>query len=394
MSILADQISQHFKSNPTSNEVEEGQENLTHEATNDSEAEEKEVENKESENEEVEVDKKDESEDIELGTDSEEKEEVKEEEEESEESKDLSFEDEPKFDVSKYTEGEFENIEDLVNEYRSLKESVVSTDDIMETLNTQTLENYGLTFTEVAEWKSTDYDSMSEFDVLTEHLQMQDPDISQIEIDAELAEFDLLKKSETEIKEMIEDETISQTDYDRAVAKFTKKVRTGRTELKEYRDNLDFDNIKLPIGSKKEEKVDLPTEEEIAQHKEKVKSEIFSFSNLKVNLGSKEEKEIMAYAITDDEKQSLFDTVTDNQWILNRWKKEDGTIDRTKAYKDALILTQFQKLSKAIYSEGLAKGAKQTVMNEDNINLKDGRQIRTEQSTSIKDISDKVSGML
>lgn len=278
--------------------------------------------------------------------------------------------DKPTVDVSSYTDGEFESIEDLVSEYKALKENTLSSENVFEQFEDQAQEKFGLSFNEVISWKNTDYTSMNEWDVLTEYEQMRDPDVTDSEIENELYQFDILKKSEAEIAEMIEDGELTDREYKGIQSKFSRKVRAARQELSEFRDNLNFDDFKV---SSQRQEVYKPTQEEIDANMKQMQQELNSLTKLRMNLGGKDSPVNLDFNVSDEERSNLLNTLSNQNWLVDRWANEDGSINKNKAYRDSYILMNHSKMIKSAYSEGLARGAKQTVVNEDNITLGNGK---------------------
>lgn len=296
----------------------------------------------------------------------------------------------PAFDVSKHTDGEFEKVEDLIAEYKNLKGNVLTGDSLLANLDEQCIKEFNLPFAEVLAWKNTDYSKMDEFEILSTHLIMEDNAITDLEIEAELAEFEMLKKTKEEIDTMIEDGELKKVDYDNTVARFTKKVRHDRNALTVHRDSLGLDKIKIGTPSVKTEVEQPQTEEEIKVHKQNVRDGLNNFSELKINLGGKDNKEIMNFKIADADKDVLAEVMTNRNWILDRWKDEDGSINGNKAFKDGYVLNNFSKIVKAAYSEGLTMGAKAKTMKEDNITLGEGRTVQSETKNSVQAEADKL----
>lgn len=290
-------------------------------------------------------------------------------------------------DVSRFTDGEFSSVKDLVNSYKELKENTLNGDDLISYLDEQSEKEYGLSYSELNQWKNMDIDSIDEMDLISDFLILKDPDISDIEIEAELAEFELLNKTKEEIKELIEDGEIEEKDFNLLQAKFNKRVRESKRGLEEFKSSIDTSKIKIPTGVNKDKSAQ-PTKEDIEAYQSSVRKEISSLNSLKLNLGGKDSQAVISYALSEKDKGDLSDTVLDSQWVVNRWRNESGEVDKKKVYRDALILNHFNKIAKVIYNEGVAKGSKQTVVNEDNIDLKNGRAVPQKESKSMKDISD------
>lgn len=300
----------------------------------------------------------------------------------------IVIEEEKPINVSKYTDGEFESIDDLVAQYKSLKNNVITGDSIMELLDKQSQENFGLSFSEVVAWKNIDYSKMGEFDVLAEYHEFKDPEITDIEIDAELAEFSLLRKTKEEITKMIEDEEITQSQYDTTLARFTKSVRQARTELSNYRDSLGLDKIKIgAVGTPQPQKQ--ATEEDIKATKESYANYLKNVSKFKMVVDDKDGTS-MDYVLNDSDKNTIAETISNPQWLLNRWQDADGSINQSKVVRDANILINATKLIKAAYSEGANRALKNHVVNEDNITLGQGRQIQSNEEKNITSISEQL----
>lgn len=277
-------------------------------------------------------------------------------------------------DISSHTNGEYSKVEDLMSDFNALKESTLTGENLFELLDKQSEEHFGLTYSELVAWQNTDYDSMSERDVLAEKMEMEDPEITRDEIDFELAKYDLLNKTQDEIAEMIDDKEISQREYDILKNEFNRSVRLGRSSLKKFRDeNIDLSKISVNTQAQKQEQYQ-PTEEEVNKSKEDMRADLNGFSNLKMNVGDKDGNSVN-FKIDDSEKDSLVDTLSDPSWLAKRWTNEDGSTNKNRAYMDAYIIQNVNKMLKAAYSEGIAKGAKETVVNEDNITLGNAKPV-------------------
>lgn len=295
----------------------------------------------------------------------------------------VDLEDKP-FNVSKYTDGEFENINDLVDEYKKLKDSYKPVTNIVALLDEQSNEKFGMDFSEVMAWKNTDYEKMNEFDVLVEFEQYKDPEITQVELDAELEEFEVLNKSQEEIDQLIEDGEITAKEIKSIQAKFEKKVRNARQELSKFRDGINFDDIKVPTQIEQKQKP--PTQEEILALKNNLKDNLKSFSKLRINLGDKDSQHPFDFMVTENDINNLVETLSNPNWIADRWKAADGSMTNSQAYyRDAYILSNLPTMLRASFNEGLVKGSKEQVMKSDNITLKDGRAGAT--PTNVDDVT-------
>lgn len=307
----------------------------------------------------------------------------------------VNLEDNNSFDISKYTDGEFNKVEDLVNSYKALKENTVSSGNVMDLLNQQTQDKYGIDYSDLVSLKSINYDSMSDFDLLAEYEEFKDPEITQEEIDAELEQFSILTKSQEEIKNMIEDGDITEKEYKMINAQFSKRVRQAKGELKSFQDELSLDDIKLTNINNTVEKPREITQEEVMAQKESMRNDLKSFGKLRINLGDKDARQDFDFDVTESDKTNLIDTVSNPNWIVDRWTENDGSINRTKAYRDAYVLSNFNKMIKAAYNEGVVRGSKKHVVNEDNITLGQGKQVNNNSAVDpLQSLADKMGQYL
>lgn len=304
------------------------------------------------------------------------------------------LDEEPTLDISKYTDGEFKNIDDLVNSYKELKSNTVENTNVLEMLDAQTNEKYGLNYAELVMLKNIDYNSMDDFDILAEYEEFKDPEIPQEEIDAELEEFSILRKSKEEVSQMIEDGDITDREYKMISAKFSKKVRQAKAELTDFQNGLSLEDIKISTQAKTEKPRQL-TQEEVMAQKESMRNDLKSFGKLRINLGNKDGRQDFDFDVTDDDKSSLVDTVSNPNWILDRWTEKDGSTNKNKAYRDAYVLMNFNKMIKAAYNEGVVNGSKKHVVNEDNITLGGGKAIQNNSAVDpLQSLADKMGTYL
>ena len=216
---------------------------------------------------------------------------------------------------------------------------------------------------------------MNEFDVLAEYEEFRDPEVTDIEIQSALREFEVLGKTKEQQQEMIDDGEITARDLELLQVKYNKQVRIARKELSEHRDSLGFENIKLGLNQAKAEVKASPTAEDIQATKKLINDDLKSLQTLRMNLGSKDAPQNLDFKPTDDERSLLADTISNPNWLGDRWNNEDGSFNKNLAYRDAYVLMNLSKMLKAAHNEGLVRGTRNHVVNEDNITLKDGRQV-------------------
>jgi hypothetical protein len=284
-----------------------------------------------------------------------------------------------KNEILEATQGEFESVKELQDAYKDLLEET-SGKDLLEFFNEAAEDTYGegVTFADVVEYKSRDFDSWSNIDLIKENLYREDPGITDAEIAAELREFDLLNKSETEIAELIEDEVISQANVDDLQAKLLRKGRAAKNDLKAYQDSLDIDNLMVstPKQTTQEEQPQGPTEEEVKAKQEALNKSINDFSEIQVEVGTKDDSSQVKFEISDEDRNGIRDFLTgesegkQRNWLDKRWMNDDGTINNGKLSQDVYKILNYDRDVKIGYTQGKAAGVKEEVKETDNINMK------------------------
>ena len=270
------------------------------------------------------------------------------------------------------TEGEYETPEQL---YQALKEAneKVEGKTIMELLNEQVEEEYGegVTYNQLVEFKSVDYDNMGSLDLIKAELMFNSPEITEDEIEAELFEFELMSKPQSEIDRMIEEKEITERDFKTAKARMMTRARQAKEGLKEAQNEIDLDGfaINVPRTSAAPQKSKEEVEAELAQYGESIKK----FADFEVEVGTKENPYQMKISVSEDDRNGiqkfLFPDEKGNNWINRRWAKEDGSVDIDKLASDVHKIMNYERDLNLSFAQGKAVGLKQEVKDIDKIDL-------------------------
>lgn len=292
--------------------------------------------------------------------------------------------------ISELTNGEFENIEDLYNSYSSVNEKVTGK-TIIETIDEQIRETYGddITLADVISYKATNFDEMDSFELLEHQLHLETPDISDAEIKAELRPFALLRKSEAELADMIENEEITQDQVDDLQARMLRQSRIAKTQLKDYQNSIDIDN--LEFNTPRKEAVVEPTmsPEEAKAEADRYDSQIEQLSNMEINVGTNENPFNLKLEVSPEDRNGIRDFLKPDEdgqsWINKRWMGEDGKVDMQQLSTDIYKLNNFDRSIAIGFAQGKSHGVKEEVKSINNIDFEKGQQ---EKDTSLKTFED------
>lgn len=347
------------------------------EETKEEVSEETKDETKETETEEVEETKEESKEEETKDEDKESKEEeveTKEEETKETEDEDSSLN---STNISELTEGAYETPEELYEEFKRVNTKVTGK-TVLESLNDQIEEKFGegYTLSDVVEYQNLDFDNMSPFELLEHSLNLEDPEITDREIEAELREFNLLKKSEAEIAEMIENEELTKNEYDSLEDKFLRKVRLAKKPLKEYQSTINIEDLEIHSPNQPEIKP-TKTPEEVKADSDRYEAIINDFKGVKIEVGTKEDPYEVNLEASDDDRNGIKEFLAGDEkgrnWIEKRWIGDEGVVDMAKLREDAWKIENHDRNVKIAFTQGKSAGVKKEVKDINNIDFEKGK---------------------
>lgn len=289
-------------------------------------------------------------------------------------------------DISELTKGSYKTTKELYEAYEGLN-SKVTGKTVIEQFNEQIAAKFGegVTYADVVEFQNYNFDEMNNFDLLEHHLNFEDPEITDKEIKAELIVFDLLKKSESEIQEMIDNEEITRAEYENLEAKMIRKTRLAKTALKEYQSSLSIEDLDIHSPN---QKVVQPTKsaEELKADADRYDAEINSLSEFKIEVGTKEDPYSLDLKVSEEDRNGvrnvLMPDVDGRNWIEKRWIMKDGLVDMKKLSADIYKLENHDRNVGIAFTQGKSAGVKKEVKDISNINFSKGQGVREEKLDS------------
>ena len=279
--------------------------------------------------------------------------------------------------ISELTEGQFKSEEDIIQAYNELSNKV-SGKTFMEQINSQIedIHGEGVTFSDVLEFKNKDFDNMDSMDLIVENLYLKDPDITDSEIRAELRQYKLLEKSESEINEMIEDGTITQDDIDDLKAKVTRDARIAKSALKEFQGEINIDDLEVHSPVQPQEPEQQPSPEEIEAQVKKYNQTIDNLKETVIQVGTDDEPYEVKIEYSDEDRNGIKEFLSGNEtqsWSQARWFNEDGTVNIDLLAKDVNKIRNYERDMKISFQQGKSAGVKKEVKDIDNVDFNNGK---------------------
>tara|TARA_R110001583_G_scaffold83165_7_gene219878 strand:- start:4197 stop:5303 length:1107 start_codon:yes stop_codon:yes gene_type:complete len=244
--------------------------------------------------------------------------------------------------------GKFKNYEDLektLTEKPQETESIEFANEQLEVLNRYVSEGGKL---EDFLKTQVDYASMSEMDVIKAEMKLNDPDLSESDMD-----FLINKEYQLDTEEYDEDEVrLSKI-------KLRKDARKAKTSLKEWQDKYTIPEKTESVEPKKEvEQNNQPSQEAIAKEKqrwEKAVSESASKME-KIDFEINEKGDKFTFALSDEDRQNVVKSTSDLTQFWSKFMNGDGTENVEKLNKTMFMVDNFDKIIRAAASQFKSDG--------------------------------------
>lgn len=268
------------------------------------------------------------------------------------------------------TGGKYEKFEDLQKQLDDLSKTPKgSILEVAKKIDAVCEEKYGVPYSKLADFKNTNFDELNEVDRIVEYMTLNDPDITQEEIDAALDEFDILFKSEKEISDIKEDMSQSELEqfekrYKLLNAKFITETRKATNKLKEFQSEISLEELLLQDEEATDNTPKL-SKEEVSDYFYDSLKDYKDSVNLKTENGETVKIDI---DLSDVDRKQLSNVFGDWQtWQSERWLNQDGSVNSTKMATDISRIINAEKREKLIYEQGIAAGQKLALKDINNI---------------------------
>ena len=231
-------------------------------------------------------------------------------------------------------------------------------------------EEHGITLDDYYDIDDVDYDDMAENDevgLITEWMYLENENINDKIIDAELSKFDPLFVSDEERQEMIDNDEITERELDKLDAEFERMKLKALSDMKSMQDSLpNIDDIEFGTGQAAT--ADQPNKEYIEQLTNKVRDNIGKYDKetFEIKDANGEVVGRINYELNQDDKSAVEGSMVNG--LMSRYVDDSGNVDFGKWQQDMLVVNNLDKILNLAWQEASAKAERGTV---DKINNKD-----------------------
>jgi hypothetical protein len=228
--------------------------------------------------------------------------------------------------------------------------------------------------------QTQNYDEMSDSEVIKEYLSLENPDLTQKEIDLF---FDSTYK-QNEDKYNSEDNELGKIHLKRDVAK-------ARDELKELQEEYWSPNELSDTYSDEEvEQMEMEQREQLENFYDGMDKELEDIESLTFQIN---ENESFDYKLTKEDKQVVGDALANLDDFFAPYMDEKGEIDRESLAVDMMAMKLQDKIVRSVASQYRSKGSEQVLRDIKNPSFEPAKVTSNQGGSNIeKQISDQIFG--
>ena len=159
------------------------------------------------------------------------------------------------------------------------------------------------------------------------------------------------------------------------------KIRAAKSELKEFQDSIDIDNLEISSPKMTEQKSHAPSEEEQKANLERYEAAINGLPDLKFDVGTKEEPFEFTFKITDEDRNGIDEFLkaeekdgVSRDFIQKNWTDENG-VNVAKLSADMYKVVNYERDIKRAFANGKSEVSKE-VKDISNIDFKKGESTK------------------
>jgi len=255
-------------------------------------------------------------------------------------------------EVAKRTEGKFESFESMVESANAPKEETKEFEygnELIAKLDDLAKQGVSIDLdfitAQMKDYSKFDLENVDQAKSLVEmERRLNEPDITQREIDFELSE-----------KYKLDADEYDEVDIERSQLRLMRDAKKARKSLEENQKNM-----AVPKGGIDPEKQRV-AQEQAVQAKEKLnkalKDGLSKYEKESLQIGD----ETFDYTLTPETKKSLEKVITNTDKFFHQYISKDGSIDTKKLNSDMLWLTDRENMLKSYVQQATAKGSKDVV---------------------------------
>jgi len=244
--------------------------------------------------------------------------------------------------------GKFKSYEDLEKTLSEKPQETQSTDFANEQL--EVLNRYVQDGGKLEDFLKTqvDYASMSEIDVIKAEMKLNDPDLTE-------SDMDFLINKEYQLNE----EEYEEDEVRLSKIKLRKDARKAKTALKEWQDSYAVSEKKESVEPQQNvEQNTQPSKESLEKERLRWQSAVKESASKmeKIDFEINEKGDKFSFALSDDDRATVIKNNSDLSTFWGRFMNGDGTENVEKLNKSMFILDNFSKIIRAAASQFKSEG--------------------------------------
>ena len=267
---------------------------------------------------------------------------------------------------------DYDNLDELLDDLEAEKNNVVFANEQVEELNRFVSET-GRSPQDFFKTQTQNYDEMSDSNIIKEYLSLENPELTQKEIDLF---FDSTYKLD-ENKYNSEETELGKVHLKRDVSK-------ARQELKELQQEY-WSPEKNEDGYSEEEFQQIQQEQDQARETfyNDMDKELDDIDSLTFEIN--ESGESFNYQLTEEDKQVVGEAISNLDDFFDPYMDEDGNIDKESLALDIMAMKLQGKIIKSVASQYRSKGSEQVLRDIKNPSFEPAKVTDNKEGNSIGD---------
>lgn len=235
-------------------------------------------------------------------------------------------------------------------------------DVITKRLDDYSNEKFGLSYLDALAYKNRDIDKIAETNdaaLVIEHMQLKaNGRLTETEVRAKMAKFDLLFMDDEDYEKHIQDNNITKQQELDIEAEYDGLLRDAIDEIKKTQATIDFAPVKFKARKAEPTKPEeQPKKEDLDKALRDVAGTFLkTFNNEEITIMNEKGDEVLAkitIEATEADKNKTLEAMP-----IERWITPEGKYDPAKHTREIHKLENFDKYMKLAYQAGIDKGKK------------------------------------
>lgn len=253
--------------------------------------------------------------------------------------------------ISEKTNGRYADLDAILMELESLKSREYYASEDIKKLND--LASQGKDIYKVLEYQKLNPESFDASDINTAvellkiKIKKEDHEITEREVK-------MILKSEYNLKDA--DDYNDEEEKELAYIKIKRKAKAVKEEL--IKEKKEYTLSDPEFTTKKQQEQAELRNKVVQQWKDSVNDVTASYTEQTFKIT---DKDGFTFKVKDDTRSNVRNVMGDLDTFWNRYIKSDGSRDMDKLKKDMLLLQSQDEIIKAVYAQGISKGAKDVI---------------------------------